>query len=264
MSSTPVPTLFLSHGSPVLPGENVPAREFLKDLGTRYRQNVKTILCISAHWETLRHTVNSIVNPGAIQDFYGYSADICDNRYPAHGSYDAARQVADLVSAAGIPCDIDQQRGLDHGAWVPLQLMFPYAEVPVIQLSIQRNLDPAHHIALGEALSSLRDEGVLVIGSGGAIHPFGYSRAWLEDGAPTEPWAQEFQDWLTDAVTEGNREHVVKFRTHAPHHERAHPRPDHLMPLLVAWGAAGQGSRGQILHHSWYRGNQGLAAFEFR
>ena len=154
-------------------------------------------------------------------------------------------------------------RGLDHGAWVPLMLMFPNADVPVVQLSIQRHFDPAQHIALGAAISSLRDDGVLILGSGGAVHPLGYAAASLGEGAATDDWAYEFSGWLTDAVTRGDQLSLVKYRERGPYAERAHPYPDHFMPLLVVFGAAGDDARGMILHHSWYWGDLAMDAYEF-
>ena len=171
--------------------------------------------------------------------------------------------MADLVHGAGLRCDLDRHRGLDHGAWVPLMLMFPNADVPVVQLSIQRHFDPAQHIALGAAISSLRDDGVLILGSGGAVHPLGYAAASLGEGAATDDWAYEFSGWLTDAVTRGDQLSLVKYRERGPYAERAHPYPDHFMPLLVVFGAAGDDARGTILHHSWYWGDLAMDAYEF-
>jgi 4,5-DOPA dioxygenase extradiol len=147
--------------------------------------------------------------------------------------------VADLVHSDGLSCDVDRNRGLDHGGWVPLVLMFPNANAPVVQLSIQRHLDPAQHLALGAAIASLRDDGVLILGSGGAGHPLGYAGASLGEGAATDDRALDFSGWLTDTVTRGERASLVKYRERGPYAECAHPYPDHFMPLLVAFGAAG-------------------------
>jgi 4,5-DOPA dioxygenase extradiol len=258
-----LPTLFVSHGAPALPLENVQAREFLATLGDRYR-NVQAALCVSAHWNTSRPAVNAVEAPETIHDFYGFAAELYELRYNARGSPDLAGRVADLLHEAGLICDLDNHRGLDHGAWVPLMLMYPNADIPVVQLSIQQHLDPALHIALGAALSSLQDEGVLVVGSGGAVHPLGYAAASLGEGARTDDWAREFASWLTDVVTRGDRVSLLDYRARAPYAERAHPYPDHFMPLLVAFGAAGDGARGTVLHHSWNWGDLLMDAYEFR
>jgi Uncharacterized conserved protein len=263
MSTDSLQTLFVSHGAPTLPLENVPAREFLATLGDRYL-NAQAVLCISAHWNTPRPMVNAVKAPETIHDFYGFPAELYGLRYNARGSPDLAGRVADLLHKAGLSCELDDHRGLDHGAWVPLMLMYPNADVPVVQLSIQQHLDPTQHIALGAAISSLRDEGVLVVGSGSAVHPLGYASASLGEGAATDDWAREFGSWLTDAVTRGDRVSLLDYRMRAPYAERAHPYPDHFMPLLVAFGAAGDGARGAVLHHSWDWGDLMMDVYEFR
>jgi 4,5-DOPA dioxygenase extradiol len=168
------------------------------------------------------------------------------------------------VEAAGLPCDTDTGRGLDHGAWIPLMLMYPGAGVPVVQLSIQGHLDPVRHLALGEALAPLRQEGVLVMGSGGAVHPLGDPTLALGDGYPTDRRAIAFNDWLDRAVTAGDAESLVSYRTLAPSAVHAQPYPDHFMPLLTALGAAGPGAKGTRIHQSWWWGNLGMGAYEFR
>ncbi len=257
-----LPVLFVSHGAPTLTIEDIPARQFLAELGGQYR-TVQAVLCISAHWNTLRPAVSSTPKNSTIHDFYGFPPELYRIGYPAPGSPALAGRVAALLTKAGLACDTDPARGLDHGAWVPLRLMYPGADVPVVQLSIQRSLDPAAHLALGEAVGAVRDEGVLVLCSGGAVHPLGDPTASLGPGASTEPWAMEFNDWLADAVRRGDRESLVRYRELAPHAERAHPYPDHYMPILVALGAAGQGARGTVIHHSWDLGDLGMDAYAF-
>ncbi len=218
---------------------------------------------ISALEYTIRPCVNTGKNHETIHDFYGFPPELYRIEYSATGSPDLAGQVVDLLKNAGLTCDVDPTRGLDHGAWVPLRLMFPKAEVPIVQLSIQQSLDPANHVALGDAIRDVRETGVLVLGSGGAVHPLGNPQALLGPGAPTDDWAIEFNVWLTSAVTRGNRESLVNCRTIAPYAQQAHPYPDHYMPLLAAFGAAGPGARGTVLHQSWDLGDLGMGAFEF-
>jgi 4,5-DOPA dioxygenase extradiol len=143
-------------------------------------------------------------------------------------------------------------------------LMYPDAGIPVVQLSIQGHLDPARHLALGDAIAPLRQEGVLVLGSGGAVHPLGDPTVALGKGVPTEAWAVAFNDWLNRVVTTGDRGSLIRYRELAPSAAHAQPYPDHFMPLLAAFGAAGPGARGRILHQSWYWGNLGMGAYEFR
>lgn len=256
-----LPTVFVSHGAPTLPLErDSPARSFLAGLGAALPRP-KAILAVSAHWETDRPCVGLAERPPTIHDFHGFPPELYRLQYPAPGAPDVALRAADLLEAAGIHCDADPQRGLDHGAWVPLLLAYPDADVPVAQLSIQRHFDPARHLALGEALAPLRREGVLVLGSGGAIHNL-RDLDW-NGGDKPEAWAAEFDRWLMDAVTRGDRDALARYREAAPHAAKAQPRPDHFMPLLVALGAAGAGAKGRVLHESWAFGNLGMAAFAF-
>jgi 4,5-DOPA dioxygenase extradiol len=264
MTRDPLPTLFVSHGAPSLPLERgVPARQFLMDLGVRF-MDIAAVLCISAHWNTPRPAVNAVIKPPTIHDFYGFPRELYGITYPAPGDPGLARRVANLVESAGFPCDTDTGRGLDHGTWIPMMLMFPGAGVPVVQLSVQGHLDPARHFALGEAIASLRHEGILVVGSGGAVHPLGDPTVELGEGLPTSAWAVAFNDWLNRAVTTGDKENLIHYRELAPSAVHAHPYPDHFMPLLAAMGAAGRGSRGKVIHQSWYWGNLGMGAYEFR
>ena len=264
MTPVPLPALFVSHGAPTLPLEpDVPAHRFLASLGNRFPE-INAVLCISAHWNTPGPVVNAIMKPLTIHDFSGFPQELYRITYPAQGDPDLARRVAGLVEAAGLPCDTDTGRGLDHGAWVPLMLMFPSAGIPVVQLSIQNHLDPARHFALGKAIAPLRYEGVLIIGSGGAVHPLGDPTVALGKGIPTGTWALAFNEWLNRAVTSGDMDSLVRYRNLAPSATHAQPYPDHFMPLLSALGAAGPGARGTILHQSWYWGNLGMGAYEFR
>jgi 4,5-DOPA dioxygenase extradiol len=264
MAPAPLPTLFVSHGAPTLPIEpGVAAREFLSGLGTRY-PDITAVLCISAHWNTPRPSVNAVMHLATIHDFYGFPRNLYGIRYPAPGSPELAQRVAGLVAVAGIPCDTDTGRGFDHGAWIPLMLMYPQARVPVVQFSIQDHLDPALHLSLGEAIAPLRHEGVLVIGSGGAVHPLGDPTVGLGEGLPTDAWAIAFNAWLNQAVLAGDRESLVHYRERAPSAVHAQPYSDHFMPLLAALGAAGPKAKGTLIHQSWYWGNLGMGAFEFR
>jgi 4,5-DOPA dioxygenase extradiol len=255
-----LPTLFISHGAPTLPLEDIPARNFLKELGSHFNK-VKAVLCISAHWATSAPTVNAVQRPNTIHDFYGFPEELYEIEYPASGNLQLAEKVAELIQSADITCNIDYQRGLDHGAWVPMMLMYPDADIPIVQLSIQSNLNPSLHLRVGRALEDLRKENILILGSGGAVHPLGY--AGFRFGGPTDEWAIEFDNWLTDAVLGGNEHLLTNYRQLAPYPERAHPYPDHYMPLVGAFGAAGEGAKGKVIHHSWYMGDLGMAAYLF-
>jgi 4,5-DOPA dioxygenase extradiol len=256
----PLPTIFLSHGSPMTAIEESPARSFWTELGAAFR-HARAVLCVSAHWETSRPAVTSGLTHETIHDFYGFPPELYRLRYPAHGAPALAERVAQLAGRADLTCDLDAERGLDHGAWVPLLSMFPAADMPVAQLSIQSHLDPTEHFALGAALQELRRDGVLVLGSGGAVHPLGYAGRRRMD-VLTDDWAVSFENWLVDMLARGDLSSLLDYRALAPYPERAHPRPDHFMPLFVALGAAGPAARGRVLHQSWARGDMSMTVFE--
>jgi 4,5-DOPA dioxygenase extradiol len=253
--------VFISHGPPTLLLENIPAREFLKDIGKKYK-NVNAVLCISAHWVTSTPTVNAVDINETIHDFYGFPPELYQIKYPAKGEPELAEITADLIKNKGLYCEIDYNRGLDHGAWIPLMLMFPELQIPVFQLSIQQHMKPEEHYMLGRAIESLHDEGVLILGSGGAVHPLGY--APLRPGAKTDHWAYEFDSWLTNSIEKGDSAAIKNYRYESPYPERAHPYPDHFMPLLTSMGASGEDTTGVVIHNSWLWGDMGMGAYEFQ
>jgi 4,5-DOPA dioxygenase extradiol len=253
------PALFVSHGPPSMALEPVPCRYFLRRLGARLGRP-EAILCVSAHWETARPRVGASHAPPTIHDFHGFHETLYRLRYPAPGAPELARRAAALLAANGMDCDSDADRGLDHGAWIPLMLMRPKADTPVTQLSIQPGGDGAHHLALGRALAPLRDEDVLIVASGNATHNLG-ERGERDD--PPAAWAQAFDDWLTAAVEAGRADDLADYLETAPEAERNHPTPDHYMPLLVALGAGGPGARGRRLHASFMYATLSMAAFSF-
>ncbi len=255
------PVIFLSHGAPTLVLEDVPARDFIRKLGSQLSLP-SAILCISAHWETPRPSVNAVEQNSTIHDFYGFPQELYRIQYPAPGSKEIAEQVSKVIIDSGLACDIDRSRGLDHGAWVPLSLMYPQAQIPIVQLSIQHQLQAREHYDLGRALTPLREKGILIIGSGGAVHPLGYFTPRF-DGSPPEGWAIEFEEWLTEKVEKGDHRSLIDYRKQAPYPERAHPRPDHLMPLLVVAGGAGPEAPGEKIHGSWTWGDLGMGAYLF-
>ena len=261
MDKESLPTVFISHGPPTLLLENIPAREFLKDLGKNYR-NINAVLCISAHWTTSNPTVNAVEKNETIHDFYGFPPELYQMEYPVSGSPELAQRTADLINNNGFGCEIDRTRGLDHGAWVPAMLMFPDLDVPILQLSIQQHMDPEAHYRLGNTIKSLKHEGILILGSGGAVHPLGY--APLRPGAKTNQWAYDFDSWLTKSVTHGDYSALINYSKVAPYPERAHPYPDHYMPLITTMGAAGEGAKGEVIHNSWFWGDMGMGAYEFK
>jgi 4,5-DOPA dioxygenase extradiol len=243
-----LPSLFLSHGAPTLPLSDTPARAFLSGLGGRLAPP-KAILMVSAHWETAVPTVSAGDRNQTIHDFRGFPRALYEMNYPAPGSPVVAARVADLLRAAGIGCNIDKSRGLDHGAWVPLLLMYPHANIPVLQLSVQPHLGPEHHLTVGRALSALREEGVLVIGSGSFTHDLSEFRGQgLNDPAPD--WVNRFADWFHDELTGNQIDKLLDYRRQAPFAAKNHPTEEHLLPLYTALGAAGDEAEAERLHAS--------------
>ncbi len=258
---TTLPSIFVSHGSPTLPLTASPARAFLSGLGAALGRP-EAILCISAHWETREPMVSSAARPETIHDFYGFPAPLYELGYPAPGAPRLAARAAGLLAAAGFACAEDAAQGLDHGAWVPLLLMYPAADVPVAQLSVQMPQGPAHHLALGRALAALRREGVLVLGSGGATHNLAEFRGSSAD-APPLPHVLAFDRWLAAAAEAGDEKSLADYRRLAPEARRVHPREEHFLPFFVAFGAGGAGARGRRLHDSFSYGALSMAAFAF-
>jgi len=241
-----MPTLFVSHGAPTVaidPG--VTGQAWLK-LG-RELPRPSAILVISAHWETQEPVVSTAAHPETIHDFYGFPDEMYRLKYPAPGAPQLAQQVVVLLRQQGIPVATDEQRGLDHGAWVPLSQMYPLADIPVTQLSLQPGKDAAWHIALGRALRPLSEEGVLIIGSGSITHNLGALRSHPQ-GAPAPRWVTEFCDWIAAKIAAGDSDALSAYRTLAPHAVQNHPTDEHLLPLFVALGAAGNIRKSQRLN----------------
>ena len=245
---TALPALFVSHGSPMIAITETPASLFLKGLAAELPAP-KAILCVTAHWETAEPVLSAASKPETIHDFYGFPEPLYALDYPAPGDPALARRAADLLSEAGFAPELDETRGFDHGAWVPLQLIYPAAGIPVVQLSVQPGKDPAHHLAVGRALRPLRDEGVLILGSGNVTHNLRAFRGQPVD-APAEAWAEGFAAWLAEAVAEGREEALLAYRETAPEAARNHPSEEHFLPFFVALGAGAPGTSGRRLHRS--------------
>ena len=257
-----LPSLFLSHGSPGLILEACPARDFLAGLGGLLPRP-KAILVASAHWESERPLVGSTAQPETLHDFFGFPRPLYDIRYRAPGAPALAERVGNLLLAAGFDPALDPRRGLDHGAWAPLHLAYPAADVPTLQLSIQSDLPAEHHLRLGAALRPLREEGVLLVGSGSAthnLHAFRQTRLVLD--SRTAPWAAAYADWLAGAVAAGDRAALLDWER-APGAGDNHPSPEHFLPFFVALGAGTPGLPGRALHRSWTYGVLAMDAYAF-
>ncbi|XP_042521251.1 extradiol ring-cleavage dioxygenase [Macadamia integrifolia] len=257
-------TFFLSHGSPTLSiDESLPARHFFQSWEEKvFPERPKSILIISGHWETDKPAVNVISgNHDTIYDFYGFPEPMYKLKYPAPGAPELAKRVKELLIGGGFKhVEEDRARGLDHGAWVPLMLMYPKADIPVCQLSVQTGKDGTYHYNMGKALAPLREEGVLIIGSGSATHNL---RTLRLDGNSVASWALEFDTWLKESLLNGRHEDVNHYEKKTPHAKMAHPRPDHFYPLHVALGAAGENTKAELIHTSWQLGTLSYSSYRF-
>ena len=256
-----MPVVFISHGSPTLAFDDVPARDFLVKLGAQLPRP-KAILCISAHWEAELPSVTGSEAPSTIHDFYGFPQALYDLRYEAPGDPDLAARVVKLLEDGGFNAMINSKRGLDHGVWSPLILTYPQSGIPVVQLSLMHHRSPADHIALGRLLAPLRDEGILILGSGGAVHNL-RALDWHNRSGITD-WAGAFDQWLTDRIVAGDLAALGDYRAKAPNAAVAHPSEEHIMPLFVALGAAaGQGpyTPGRQIHRSFTFGSLSMSSY---
>jgi 4,5-DOPA dioxygenase extradiol len=260
---TTQPALFVSHGSPMIMIEPSPARDFLSGLGASLPRP-DAILVISAHHDEGGAVISLADAPETIHDFGGFPQALFDMRYPAPGAPALAREVVELLGQAGIEVTADPSRGLDHGAWVPLMLGWPEADVPVTQLSISSAHPPEWHYRLGEALRPLRDKNILIMGSGSLTHNL---RAIFAEGrdhdAPTPAWVSDFADWIKDRFDADDANAVVNLLFRAPHARENHPTPDHILPLFAAMGAGGAGAGAKRLHHSYTYGVLAMDAYRF-
>ncbi|HEV7311802.1 MAG TPA: class III extradiol ring-cleavage dioxygenase [Sphingopyxis sp.] len=249
-----LPSLFLSHGSPMMALEPSPARTFLAGLGAQLPRP-RAILVVSAHhdaaFEGGRATVTASLAPPTIHDFGGFPDELFAMRYPAPGDPVLANRVVELLAGHGLDVTADATRGLDHGAWVPLSLIYAEADIPVLQLSIASNASPEWHYALGQALAPLRDEGVLVIGSGSITHNLrAYFTTRPPIDAPAPAWVSDFTDWIAERMAAGATGDILQSVERAPHGRDNHPTADHILPLFVAMGAGGTPLNAERLHAS--------------
>jgi 4,5-DOPA dioxygenase extradiol len=257
------PALFISHGSPMMAIEPSPARDFLAGLGAELARP-EAILVVSAHFDLPALTITSTANPPTIHDFGGFPEILYQQRYPAPGAPALAQDIASMLTATGQNVIIDPDRGLDHGAWVPLMLLYPDADIPVLQISIDSRKSPDWHVRLGAVLAPLRDHNILIIGSGSMTHNLGafFTGRPAIDARPPE-WVSDFADWIDARLIEGDGAAVTNLTERAPFALRNHPTPDHILPLHVAMGAGGAPLHARRLHRSTTYGVLAMDAYAF-
>ncbi|MPR03885.1 dioxygenase [Pseudomonas sp. MAFF 212408] len=253
-----LPSLFISHGSPMLalqPGASGPA---LRRLAAELPQP-KAIVVVSAHWESHELLVSGSAAPETWHDFGGFSRELFAVQYPAPGDPPLANEIVQLLNADGLTARIDNRRPFDHGTWVPLSLMYPAANIPVVQVSLPSHMGPALQTRVGQALTSLREHGVLLIGSGSITHNLG-ELDWQAGPESIEPWARDFRDWVVAKLAANDETALHDYRRQAPHAVRNHPSDEHLLPLYFARGAGGDFS---VAHQGFTLGALGMDIYRF-
>jgi len=262
-----LPTYFISHGGGPWPWMPEALRTVyaalaasLADVPRQLGRTPRAILMVSAHWEAPRFTLQGAERPGMVYDYYGFPPHTYEVRYASPGAPALAERTAALIRAAGLPAGIDAERGYDHGMFTPMAVMFPDADVPVVQLSLLDGLDPATHVALGRAIAPLRDDDVLIVGSGLSYHnlrafgPAGYGAS------------AAFDAWLAETLLghdDGARIERLLQWDRAPAARHAHPREEHLIPVMVAAGAAERDAAVRVYHEDRFAGGLTVSSYRF-
>lgn len=267
MKSNILPTYFISHGGGPWPWMKHQVRgaydrleTSLKDIPRQLSVTPKAVLVISGHWEEESLTVMSNQNPGMIYDYSGFPEHTYHIQYAASGSPQIAERITRLIKSCGLTVCQDTQRGFDHGTYTPMAVIYPHADVPVLQLSLKRSYDPMEHIAAGRALSPLREEGVLIVGSGLSYHNLGkFGPMAKQPSATFDTWLQAT---LNDEDCSERINRLINWEA-APAAREAHPREDHLLPLMVAVGAAEKDKARCIYHEESFLGGVVVSSFIF-
>jgi 4,5-DOPA dioxygenase extradiol len=256
-----LPSLFISHGSPALVLQKNDTTEFLQNLSSLV-DIPKYILVISAHWTTNELQILANDEPFLIYDFYNFPNELYAVEYPIQNSMDKVNEIFDLLKQNNIVVSKNEDRsGYDHGVWSPLKLIYPNADIPVIQLSLPMNYTPNELIKLGEVLYSLRVD-TLIIGSGSMTHDLARVN-YTEINAKPEIYAKKFRDWIVEKLEKGDSQSVAEFLTQAPYGRQNHPTVEHFLPLFIAMGASKE-SIGKSLHDRYMFGNLSLDTIIFR
>lgn len=244
-----LPTLFVPHGAPTFALRPGAAGAALARLAASLPRP-RAIVMVSPHWEMPAATVGTADRLATVHDFHGFPQPLYEIRYPATGCPEAAREVVQALREAGLPAGEAPAQGLDHGAWIPLRLMYPDADVPVIPLSLQSHEGVRGAYRLGEALAPLRERGFLVIGSGNLTHNLGDYRLARMNGGDGLDYVRRFPAWMTERLQQHDLDALLDYRRQAPDAVRAHPSDEHLQPLYVALGAAGRDASVEHVHAS--------------
>jgi len=260
-SSAPLPALFVSHGAPLFAIETGSTGPALTRWGQGLRERFPGlcgVVILSPHWMAHGVEVMTGPSPATWHDFGGFPPALYELQYPAPGAPALAQDVLARLHAAGIAAEGNAQRPFDHGAWVPLMHLFPQADVPVVQVALPVGAGPADVYAMGAALRGLRERGVLVVGSGSMTHNL---REFFGGGHEPAPYVVAFSRWIEAAVERGDLPALLDYRRQAPHAQRAHPTPEHFLPLFFALGAAGEGWQAEYLSREVMYGMLAMDSF---
>ncbi|MGJ9383574.1 dioxygenase family protein [Salipaludibacillus sp. CF4.18] len=258
-----VPSLFVAHGAPLLAIENNEYTQFLEQLGTKW-SNPKAIVLFSAHWESRTQNVSKVDEFETMYDFGGFPEALYRIKYSANGDTSVTKEIEECFVSQGIPYSVDTKRGLDHGAWVVLRMMYPNADIPVISMSINPNLTPMEQYHIGKSLLELRKQDMLIIASGGTVHNLGAVKMGSEGGT-IDQWALEFDAWLEDRLKNWNLDDLFNYQSLAPSAELAVPSygREHFIPIFYAMGAADDEKSAKLLHRSYRYGNLSHSVWQF-
>jgi 4,5-DOPA dioxygenase extradiol len=254
-----MPAYFFAHGAPSIVLEDNDYTALLKSFAAQ-TPRPKAIVLFSAHWEHTTQSVGAAEQYGTIYDFGGFQDELYRMTYPAQGDRPLAEQVQALFAQHGIPSVMDEERGLDHGAWAVLKLLYPDVDVPVVALSVNRHLSHEQQYEIGKALSALREQDVLIIGSGGTVHNLRRLN-WRADGI--DEWAETFDNWLQSKLEAWDTASLFQYRELAPYAQEAVPTSEHFIPLLLAMGAGDATRQAKLLHRSYQYGNLSLSCWQF-
>jgi 4,5-DOPA dioxygenase extradiol len=254
-----MPSYFFAHGAPSLVLEEHAYTDLLKSFAA-HTAKPKAIVLFSAHWEQSTQTVSAVKEYSTIYDFGGFQDELYQMTYPAKGDRALSDQIQALFSKHGIQSELDEERGLDHGAWAVLKLLYPDADIPVIALSVNRYLTNEQQYQIGKALSDLREQDVLIIGSGGSVHNL-RGLNWNSKDADT--WAVEFDNWLQSKLETWDVDSLFNYRELAPYVREAVPTSEHFIPLLIAMGTGDDNREAKLLHRSYQYGNLSLSCWQF-
>lgn len=257
-----MPSFFIAHGAPLLAIENNEYTQFLESLGTTLAKP-KAIILFSAHWESHVQKVSDVNEFETIYDFGGFPEALYRIKYPAKGYPEVTQEITELFTKQAVPFDVDTGRGLDHGAWVVLKMLYPNADIPVISMSVNPNLTPEEQYKIGRSLSHLREQDVMIIASGGTVHNLGALKM-VSDGT-IDQWALEFDGWLEWHLKNWDLESLFKYSSLAPNAEIAVPPygNEHFIPIFYAMGAADHEKTAQLLHRSYRYGNLSHSVWQF-